>query len=160
MQCEWRYRRDTYYAMNPMEEQTDALGENVGDYINEGTQYKTRYSKVNIIGDALDYLFGSPKELVYPAKSYAIATLYAYHLSLEFGDSLLDFLIQEDLLPGDPHFLPCRENNYEIYKELALELEIVLESGQKLGPWGQKTYEYFLQKFMLDESGKAILPRG
>lgn len=163
MQCEWRYRRDTYYAMNPIEEQTDALGENIGDYVNEGEQYRVIYKNENIVQDAMDYIYGEPKELIYPAKSYAIAIIYALSLKEEFGGNLFGYLKSTDLLIGDPHFEPMQDSNFEIYMSIVETLMRDIEDRdwpKRLGTWAKMTHNYFLQEFMLDECGKAILPRG
>lgn len=165
MECKdhWRYRRTTYYALNPMLEQTDLLGVDEGDYVNEGKTYPVIIRDDNIVEDALEYMFGEPEALVYPAKSYAIAMIYALFLATEFGGlhqmTPFDFLAQKDLLPGDPHFAPLTKDNKELYREIAKRSSDRLPWSEKLSAWGQKTLQYWKKEFMLDEDGLKILPR-
>lgn len=153
-ETEWEFRRKTFYALN---------GNNFSDSVQENKENLTvieRWDPKDIINDALNYAIIHTDEMYYPGKSYMIAVQYASWIEDNFGGELLDLLDHPSLLPDDPYFVRYSESK-EIYDAI---LEFTDKYGQDINipeslPYLQKTYEYFLQEFMLDESGLAILPR-
>lgn len=155
MICEWKYRRATYYALNG-EDFTDK--EHLND---EGLEIVERWQPEEIVADAINYgMTHTPGVMYYPGKAYMIAVQYASWIQDNFGGELLELLDDPELLPDDKYFVRYSEAK-AVYDEI---LEITDKYGPCMDfatelPYLQKTYEYFLQEFMLDESGLSILPR-
>jgi len=153
-ETEWYFRRKTFYALN---------GSNFSDSVEENKDNLTvieRWNPEDIVNDALNYAIIHTDEMYYPGKSYMIAIQYAAWIQDHFGGELVDLLDSPFLLPDDPYFVRYSESK-EIYDKI---LNFVDKYGQGVNipenlPYLQKTYEYFLQEFMLDESGLKILPR-
>lgn len=153
-ETEWEFRRRTFYALN---------GNNFSDSVEENREGLTvieRWDADDIVNDALNYAIIHTDEMYYPGKSYMIAVQYAAWIQDHFGGELLELLDNPNLLPDDPYFIPYSQSKI-IYDKI---LSFVDKYGQDINipenlPYLQKTYEYFLQEFMLDETGLSILPR-
>lgn len=89
-------------------------------------------------------------DLIYPAKSYAVAIIYAKLLKKHFNISFYTALDDPDLLAGnDPHFVRYRHNK-EVY-DAAIDHVTKVGFNDKL-PQVAKTIEYFNQEFYLVEN--------
>ena len=92
----------------------------------------------------VDFFFGG-SQLIFPAKSYFVAIIYAKCLERYFGIDFYEALDTEDLLVDDKYFLPYSQNS--------MVYDIILE---KVGDiWGYKSIEptvrYFREEFLIDE---------
>lgn len=92
--------------------------------------------------------FEEGSELLYPAKSYFVAIVYAKLLEKHFGVPFMDALNMDDLLPDDKWFLPYRKAKV-IYDGV---LTGIPEDFLKL-PSTKKTTAYFMQEFLLENDG-------
>ncbi len=151
---EWQFRRETFYALNGRQF-TDSP-----EFNTENLTIVERWNPEDIVADALNYAIIHTDEMYYPGKSYMIAVQYASWIQDHFGGELLDLLDNPLLLPDDPYFLVYSQSK-EIYDQI---LEFTDTYGKDVDipthlPYLQKTYEYFLQEFMLDDKGLTILPR-
>ena len=150
---DWKFRRKTFYALN---------GSSFSDSVEENRENLTvieRWEPKQVAEDAINYAIIHTDEMYYPGKSYMIAIQYASWIQDHFGGALLELLNDPELLPDDPYFVVYSEST-EIYDMI---LEFTDKYGSKVDvptnlPYLQKTYEYFLEEFLLDEKGLAILP--
>ena len=99
--------------------------------------------KDEIVENALSYFKGQVFPLIYPAKSYAVAIIYATLIHREYGYPVVETLNDPDLFLGqDGYFVPYSADP-ENYDKL-------LERVKELGPhwfyqgWGIKTCEYWV----------------
>jgi hypothetical protein len=151
---EWQFRRETFYALN---------GNNFSDspeFNTEDIKIIERWDPENIVEDAINYAIVHTNNMYYPGKAYMIAVQYASWIQDHFGGELLQLLDNPMLLPDDPYFLPYSKSPviYDRILDFTDEHGPVLDVPTDL-PYLYKTYQYFLQEFMLDEEGLAILPR-
>ena len=114
----------------------------------------------SIIKRAIEYPTFQTKELYYPAKSYAIATLYAILLTENFGGEPLDYLKDPELLAGnDPYFKPYDSSNEDIYSIIWSHIFLALEDGsEKTSENFNKSVQYFYEEFLLAENTRVYLP--
>lgn len=88
--------------------------------------------------------FYEGSELIYPAKSYFVAIVYAKMLEQYFNISFYEALNQDDLLVDDRFYCPYRFRK-KIYDEVLQELPkdfLTLESTKK-------TIAYFKEEFLI-----------
>lgn len=154
MTCEWKHRRETYYAMHGLE------FDDREDLNTEDIKVIERWAPEDIVSDALNYAIIHTDEMYYPGKAYMIAVQYASWIQDHFGGDLYELLDDPDLLPDDKYFVRYSESK-SIYDQI---IDFCTTYGQDVDiptelPYLQKTYEYFLKEFMLDEIGLQILPR-
>lgn len=89
--------------------------------------------------------FKHGSELIYPAKSYFVAIVYAWLLQKYFKEPFYTALDYEDLLPDDPYFVRYSKDKLtydQIIKEIPLNKLDKLNSTQK-------TISYFKQEFLI-----------
>lgn len=112
------------------------------------TDHPDDFKKMQIVEDselvenALHYFKEATFPLIYPAKSYAVAIIYAYKLNEIYGIDKYDVLDDADLFLGqDPYFVPYSQNP-EVYDAIMERLEEIpdwITSG-----WAPQTVEYCL----------------
>lgn len=98
--------------------------------------------------------FRSESELIYPAKSYFVAIIYAYLMTQYFNEDFYNILSNQNLLPDDIYFIPYGTNpgTTHIYDEVLKDIcpngldDIMMYSSI------EKTKNYFLQEFLLEEN--------
>lgn len=94
-----------------------------------------------IVQNALYYFKGQNFPLIYPAKSYAVAVIYAYLLFKEYGIPIRESLADEDLFLGqDQYFVPYLKD-VKSYEEILAALDH-MPNWITMG-WAPKTAEYF-----------------
>ena len=89
--------------------------------------------------------FNTESLLIYPAKSYFVAIVYAKCIEKYFHINFYDALNDEELLPDDKYFKTYDESK-DIYDK-------VLESIGDIYQYGSidKTVKYFKQEYLIDE---------
>lgn len=146
----WKMRSKIYHMMTP--DPGDDLGK---ETIIEEWDHGIIHNR------AREYCRKQTTELYYPAKSYAIATVYAILLEKHFGGNAKDYLKDPELLAGnDPYFEPLSDDNWHLYSDLWLWYDEVLND------WPEslycenfkKTLDYFYKEFLLAEDTKIYLP--
>jgi hypothetical protein len=153
---EWKYRRETYYAL-------DRMGDHSDDTNKCEIEVVERFDKADIIQDAINYTMSQQEKLYYPGKSYSVAIHYASWIQDYFGGNMCELLNDPLLLNGDdPYFVPYDQDK-ETYDEIQRVLDQLNEYVDKenrvdLVPFLGMTYKYFLKEFMLDKEGRKILP--
>lgn len=96
------------------------------------------------------YFFENESQLLYPAKSYYVAIIYAWLLNKYFGEDIKKALDYADLLNYDDKFFVRYSNNKEIYDKL---LDNVIDNLNK-GLYNNsisKTLSYFCKEFLINE---------
>jgi len=94
-----------------------------------------------IVQNALHYFKGQFFPLIYPAKSYAVAVIYAYLIFKEYGIPIRDTLMDDDLFLGqDEYFVPYYKDSAS-YEQILAALDY-MPNWITLG-WAPKTAEYF-----------------
>ena len=126
----WRERRILSYAMH--------------EFDDVNLPYEERYdSDESVIETVVDF-FKTESTLIYPAKSYFVAIVYAKMLEKHFGIDFLKALDEGDLLPDDDWFKPYHEGK-EIYDTILDRLP-----GNILDmPSTEKTKAYFREEFLI-----------
>ncbi len=80
-------------------------------------------SKEELIGHITAYFRVEQKDLIYPAKSYCVAIIYALLLEEYFGEDFYHTLNDPELFQNtDQYFLPYSQNK-EIYDQVLLQLK-------------------------------------
>ena len=89
--------------------------------------------------------FNTESLLIYPAKSYFVAIVYAKCIEKYFHINFYDALNDEELLPDDKYFKTYNESK-DIYDK-------VLESIGDIYQYDSidKTIKYFKQEYLIDE---------
>ena len=89
--------------------------------------------------------FNTESLLIYPAKSYFVAIVYAKCIEKYFHINFYDALNDEELLPDDKYFKTYNESK-DIYDK-------VLESTGDIYQYDSidKTVKYFKQEYLIDE---------
>ena len=89
--------------------------------------------------------FNTKSLLIYPAKSYFVAIVYAKCIEKYFHINFYDALNDEELLPDDKYFKTYNESK-DIYDK-------VLESIGDIYQYDSidKTVKYFKQEYLIDE---------
>lgn len=129
----WRNRRKLSYLMFDFDDRNLAI-----KYID--------LDNPGLINMVLDFFVNGSK-LIYPAKSYFVAIVYAKCLEKYFNEQFYNALNYNDLLPDDSYFVTYEENKqvYDIIlKRLDLDNILELESTKK-------TIAYFKQEFLIDD---------
>lgn len=106
-----------------------------------------------LVDNALAYFKAATFPLIYPAKSYAVAIIYAHTLNELYGIDKYEILDDPDLFLGqDPYFVPYSQNP-EAYDRIMARLNMLpnwIESG-----WAPQTVHYCLLE--CTEAGIASL---
>lgn len=136
---EWKYRRLIYYCK--------------GIYP-DIDKSKIVYEPDRITERAVEYFekYDDSGTLYYPAKSYAVAILYALLLEEYFGGSFESYLKDSELLDRDSYFVPYLKDK-ETYDSILSNIDI-----NKINyalPSIRITRDYFIKEFLLDDH---ILP--
>lgn len=94
-----------------------------------------------LVQNALKYFDAAVFPLIYPAKSYAVAIIYAYKIKEVYGVPILTTLDDPDLFLGqDPYFVPYSSDT-GTYIDILAHLQDrpnFLEEG-----WAPQTVKYF-----------------
>jgi len=100
-----------------------------------------------LIAHIINYFTIPINKLIYPAKSYAVAIIYAHLLNEHFGVNFYTALKDPDLLAGnDPYFVPY-DRAKDIYDSV---IDHVAVHGYRSElPQVKKTTEYFYREFYL-----------
>ena len=127
----WRQRRKLAYLMH--------------DKFNDSNLPYTVLEMTDAqIKDMVIDFFRNGSELIYPAKSYFVALIYARLLHEHFGIPFLEALDTDDLLPDDPAFVPYREKT-DLYTSILRELP----DKFWLLPSAAATVNYFKEEFLI-----------
>ena len=127
---DWKYRRKLSYLIN--------------DFNDTGLDYTVKKygSDEELVNEIVDF-FISGSRLIYPAKSYFVAIVYAKLLECYFNENFYDCLDDEGLLPDDSFFVPYNRNR-NVYNAVLSKIGDPLEYKA-----AEKTKEYFYQEFLL-----------
>ena len=128
---DWKYRRKLSYLIN--------------DFNDTGLDYTVKKygSDEELVNEIVDF-FISGSKLIYPAKSYFVAIVYAKLLEEHFDENFYDCLSDKELLPDDYFFVPYNRNR-NVYNAVLSKI------GDPLGyKAAENTKEYFYQEFLLD----------
>lgn len=89
--------------------------------------------------------FNTQSELIYPAKSYFVAIVYAKCVEKFFAQDFYKTLDDTQLLPDDPYFVPYSDDiqTYNIILE-NIDSDILKYESTK------KTVDYFKKEFLVD----------
>lgn len=117
------------------------------------------FSKDRIIEKALEYPTSTAIELYYPAKSYAVAVIFALLLKKEFDEDIYFSLSDSDLLNGDDPYFKTYTQSKDIYDAILARfpMESVLEP-ELYSENFQKTCDYFYTQFLLSDEMKVYVP--
>ena len=127
---DWKYRRKLSYLIN--------------DFNDTGLDYtvKKYSSDEELVNEIVDF-FISGSKLIYPAKSYFVAIVYAKLLEEHFNENFYDCLNYKELLPDDYFFVPYNRNR-NVYNAVLSKIGDPLEYKA-----AEKTKEYFYQEFLI-----------
>ena len=127
---DWKYRRKLSYLIN--------------DFNDTGLDYTVKKygSDEELVNEIVDF-FISGSKLIYPAKSYFVAIVYAKLLEEYFNENFYDCLNDKELLPDDYFFVPYNRNR-NVYNAVLSRIGDPLEYKA-----AEKSKEYFYQEFLL-----------
>ena len=98
----------------------------------------------NIEQEVIDFFF-TESQIIYPAKSYFVAIVYAHCLSKYFHQDFLNALSDSELLPDDKFFIPYSQDK-ERYDKILQAIGNIWQY-----PSICKTVNYFQKEFLIDE---------
>lgn len=117
----------------------------------EATDYKVVTDTEKVIEGAVLYLTLPTQKIEFPAKSYAVALIYAHLLEIHFNESFYGSLSDAELFCGnDVHFVPYSRSP-EIYEEILRQIggaDSLLKYREL--PQIQTTLFYFSEEFGID----------
>jgi hypothetical protein len=147
---EWQIRNQTFKML--------FSGTDLGDRL-ENEIVVEDFSNESIIEKALEYPVSSATELYYPAKSYAVAIIFALLLKKEFGEDIYFSLSDPELLNGDDPYFKTYSESKDIYDKILARfpMDCVL-SPERYSKNFQKTCDYFYMQFLLSDEMKAYAP--
>lgn len=137
---EWKIRQEVYHRLNP--ETPDMYGP-------DDIEMMTDTDPQSITAMVARYLQGYvPEKVIYPAKSYFVAIVYARLLRDHFGED--PYLVLEDpnLLHGNDPYFKTIHNDGGVYMSVinAFGWDFDLTLGEI-----PDVAEYFREEFMLDQ---------
>ena len=112
-----------------------------------------RYIKMNDeeLISLIIHFFETESDLIYPAKSFFVAIIYAKNIEKIFGQNFYDVLNDKDLLPDDLYFKTYSEAQY-IYDSVLNKIEDI---------WNYKsintTLKYFYQEFLIGTDNQTYV---
>jgi hypothetical protein len=127
----WKDRRKMAYLMYEFNDV--GLPYEYGDYSN--------YELISMIVE----FFRTESQLIYPAKSYFVAIVYAYYLQKYFNKDFYAVLDDEELLTDDLYFVPYNKNKY-VYDKVIEQIGCI-DQYESI----QKTVQYFKQEFLIGD---------
>lgn len=134
----WRKRRTLSYILN-----TNTFGDEHLPY------FEMPDSDIEKI---IVRFFETTSDLLYPAKSYYVAIIYAWLLNKYFGEDIKVALGYPDLLNyDDTHFSPYGPTNKEVYDNLIAKIIPGLNEGKYTASIAS-TVSYFNKEFLIDEN--------
>ena len=89
--------------------------------------------------------FNTESLLIYPAKSYFVAIVYAKCIEKYFHINFYDALNDEELLPDDKYFKTYNESK-DIYDKVLESIEDIYQYDSI-----DKTVKYFKQEYLINE---------
>lgn len=135
MMKQFEYNRLLSYSMNPKKD----------DY-NLPSIHITEPDEQLILRIVTFFYYGS--ELIYPAKSYFVAIIYAKLLEKYFEEPFYESLSNSNLLPDDKYFVPYTKATH-IYDKVLEKI------GNPLSyPSTQKTISYFKEEYLIGTNNK------
>lgn len=122
-------RRNLSYLMNDFD-----------DYISNCSHQS--FSKTKLIEQIIEF-FKTESKLIYPAKSYFVAIIYAKCMEKYFKQDFYSCLNDVELLPDDESFIPYQYSSY-IYDKVLRDVGDIWQYSSIY-----KTVEYFKQEFLV-----------
>lgn len=89
--------------------------------------------------------FKTESSLIYPAKSYFVAIVYAYCLHKYFNEDFYRVLDDKNLLPDDIYFVPYSSNRF-VYDKVLKQIGDIIKYNSI-----EKTVKYFKQEMLLED---------
>lgn len=114
------------------------------DFDDIDLDYKEEYIDDEHLIETIVNFFETESQLIYPAKSYFVAIVYAKMLEAYFDIPFYEALNTEDLLIDDVYFRRYKDHQC-IYDKV---LKAIPENFLEL-PSTEKTRKYFLQEFLI-----------
>lgn len=138
---EWKVRQDVYHKMHCIDDLRDQKTQ-------EATLISGNTEGQPLVDDIMVHFTSNPEQLIYPAKSYFVAIIYAKLIADNFNESFYTLLDDADLLYGnDPHFVPYSKNQ-EIY-DAVLERVGGYENIDTTMGQCPDVNQYFLEEFLI-----------
>ena len=126
----WKNRRKLSYLIN--------------DFEDTGLPYLiTEYASDEELVSEIVNFFIHGSELIYPAKSYFVAIVYAKLLEKYFEADFYECLNDSELLPDDSFFVPY-DNSRNVYDAAIKRIGNPLDYAA-----ADKTKEYFYQEYLV-----------
>ena len=127
---DWRERRELAYLFQEFDDYNLPH-----DYI---------YLRDDELADLVIGFFVGGSQLIFPAKSYFVAIIYAHLLSVHFKVPFYEALDQEDLLLGDKYFVRYSDHK-NVYDKIIEGVGNIWEC-----PSIRPTVDYFNKEFLIE----------
>lgn len=135
---EWKFRQDLFHRLH--KEYADAHDEN-------NVIRMSDTSDEALIKQVVEYFSVIPEKVIYPAKSYMVAIVYARLLRDHFGEDFYEALDDQDLLYGnDPHFVPYSKHK-SVYDAVLAQVGVDFDLSKGEIP---DVANYFREEFILE----------
>jgi hypothetical protein len=134
----WKARQTLYHTQTKHD-----------DVINAPSTTVTETSTERIIQDIIDYFSVVDPPLKFPAKSFAVAIIYAKLLNQVFGVPFYDALNDPFLLYGNDYFFTPYAKAPDTYDRALASIPSDFTNISL--PQVQSTVQYFKQEFLIDE---------
>ena len=131
---EWKAKQEVYHRLNAEHE----------DDLNNVDIVTQIVVSDNIVADALRYFNETDVGWIYPAKSYAVAIMYANWITEDYHEMFYEVLNDPDLLYGnDPYFVPYMKDK-ETYDQILKQLTWTDDSGMvpDIRSWYDREFGY------------------
>ena len=103
------------------------------------------YVDFNDVPETVIEFFENGSQLIYPAKSYFVAIVYAACMHEFFGKDFYAMLDDKELLPDDKYFLPYSRSKQTYDMILSkINIDSILSAKHT-----EKTVQYFKSEFMV-----------
>ena len=107
---EWKYKQQLYHLTNFLD-----------DHIEEKPYI---IQSDDLVKDIIEYFSIQSNILIYPAKSYAVAIIYAKLLEKYFNEDFYEVLNDPDLLYGNDQFFIKYSDASNIYDEVISSIDL------------------------------------
>jgi len=135
---EWKARQRTYHRQ--MDAKFDDLISDKDCYIKENQD------EWDLCADIVDYFFEPSTILIYPAKSYAVALIYAQLLTEHFDVEFYTVLNDPDLLYGNDKFFVPYKKAKDVYDTVLTHIRLDFDNPT---PQVLATIDYFNKELFI-----------
>lgn len=130
---DWKYKQQLYHLTNFSD-----------DHIEEKSYI---IQNDDLVKDIIEYFSIQSDVLIYPAKSYAVAIVYAKLLEKYFDEDFYEVLNDPELLYGNDQFFIKYSDDIDVYDEVISKIDLTFKNSI---PQVRSTISYFEKEFLIN----------